>query len=84
MGLIEDEFSNLLTKKWTEDEMKMIKRIMDGITYYRKLMPKGLKDDVIAALQLCNKLKIELEEFAVSCDCKKLEELEPKPDVEEL
>lgn len=59
--MIEEEFQKLLEKQWSEDERIMIQRIMEGLMYYRKLLPKSLKADVISALQLCNKLKHQLE-----------------------
>ncbi len=60
--MIEEEFNKLLEKEWTEEERQMIQRIMEGLLYYRKLLPKALKADVISALQLCNNLKHQLED----------------------
>lgn len=59
--MIKEEFEKLLLLEWTDEEREMIKRIMEGILYYRKLLPKTLKHDVISALQLCNTLKVKLE-----------------------
>lgn len=59
--MIEEEFQKLLCKDWNDEEKAMIQRIMDGLLYYKKLIPKGLKTDIIAALQLCNSLKGKLE-----------------------
>jgi hypothetical protein len=58
---MEEEFKKLLEMNWEESERDMIKRIMDGLLYYKKLLPRTLKNDVAAALELCNKLKDELE-----------------------
>lgn len=59
--MIEEEFKKLLDKDWSEEERQMIQRIMEGLLYYRKILPKSLKADVVSALQLCNKLKHQLE-----------------------
>lgn len=59
--MIEEHFESLLQREWGNKEKEMIQRIQDGILYYKKLLPKTLKADVIAALQLCNNLKCELE-----------------------
>lgn len=59
--MIEEEFAKLLEKEWTEDEKAMIIRIRDGLLYYRKILPSSLKQDVVAALQLCNRLKHTIE-----------------------
>jgi len=61
--MIEEELSRLLERQWTDEERSMIKRIMDGLLYYKKLIPKALKNDVVSALQLCNRLKSQLEEL---------------------
>lgn len=61
--MIKEEFEKLLLREWIEEEREMIKRIMDGILYYKTLLPKSLKQDVISALALCNELKIKLEKY---------------------
>lgn len=61
--MIKEEFQKLLMKEWNEEEKQMIVRIMDGILYYKKLLPKSLKEDVICALNLCNTLKTKLENY---------------------
>lgn len=66
--MIEEEFKKLLEKEWSEEERQMIQRISEGLLYYRKLLPKTLKTDVIAALQLCNKLKHQLELLMAKVD----------------
>jgi hypothetical protein len=52
--MIEKEFENLLNKQWLDEERELIRNIKEGIIYYRKLIPKALKSDVIAALQMCS------------------------------
>ncbi len=56
-----DQFNILLNNNWTDDEKSMIKRIMDGLLYFKKLLPNSLKNDVILAINLCNELKNENE-----------------------
>lgn len=61
--MIEEEFKILLEKEWTIEEREIIKRIMEGLLYYKKLLPKTLKQDVLSALELCIKLKDESDEL---------------------
>lgn len=75
--MIEDEFTRLLEKDWSEEERQMIQRIKEGLLYYKKLLPKSLKADVIAALQLCNNLKHQLE-----CRMTKVNDLEKNSDIQ--
>lgn len=56
-----DQFNILLNNNWTNDEKNMIKRIMDGLLFFKKLLPNSLKNDVILAINLCNELKNENE-----------------------
>jgi hypothetical protein len=59
--MFEEEMKVLLDKDWEEDEYKLISRLMENLVYYKRLMPKTLKSDIIEALELCNKLKVELD-----------------------
>jgi hypothetical protein len=61
--MIEEEFDKLLAKEWIDDEKELIEKIKAGLVYYKRLIPKSLTNDVIAALQLCNKLKDKLQEL---------------------
>ena len=42
---------------------------MENIIYYKKLIPKSLKQDIMNALQMCNVLKTELEIYRAKCNC---------------
>jgi hypothetical protein len=59
--MIEEEFKKLLSKEWEQQERGILEKVMDGIVYYRKLMPKALKNDVLIAIQMCNRLKDQLD-----------------------
>jgi len=61
--MIEEEFDKLLAKEWIEEEKELIEKIRAGLVYYKRLIPKSLTNDVIAALQLCNKLKDKLADL---------------------
>lgn len=61
---LEDKCKMLLDKEWTEEEKALIQRIFDNVLYYQKLLPKSMKEDVIAALDLCCMLKAQLEAYA--------------------
>lgn len=49
----------LLNHEWTTDERSLIKRLVDSLLYYKYLIPKNLKSDVIAILDMANKVKHE-------------------------
>ena len=61
--MIEEHFNKLLEKDWENEEKEMIQRIMEGLLYYKKILPKTLKTDVVCAIGLCNRLKDEVEEL---------------------
>lgn len=61
--MFESELDNLLKQSWNEEELQQLQKLVDGLKYYKKLMSKTLKTDLAIALELCNRLKIELEEL---------------------
>jgi hypothetical protein len=62
---MEQEITELMARNWTDEEKELIQKITDGVMYYKRLIPKGLKTDIIIAIQLCNSLKLQLEK----CEC---------------
>ena len=69
--MFEQELDCLLQKKWSDEEKILITRLMDNVAYYKKLIPKSLKQDIVNALQMCNVLKTELETYREKCKCVK-------------
>ena len=67
--MFEKELQLLLEKKWTEEEVTMINRLLETLQYYKKLIPKSLIQEIVAALQMCNTLKTELDTFREKCNC---------------
>ena len=67
--MFEKELELLLEKNWTEEEITMINRLLETLQYYKKLIPKSLKQEIVAALQMCNTLKTELDTFREKCNC---------------
>lgn len=68
----------MMSKNWTEEDKALIDRVTSSLLYYKKLIPKTLKADIVLALQLCNNLKDKMEEL----ERKLLEEI-VEPTVEE-
>lgn len=58
---MDEESNKLLEKEWSEEERTLITRVLKNVLYYKKIIPKSLKNDIISALKLCNQLKKELE-----------------------
>lgn len=54
-----EQTNALLNHDWTSDERILIKRLVDSLLYYKYLIPKNLKSDVVAILDLANKIKHE-------------------------
>ena len=67
--MFEKELQLLLEKKWTTEEVTMINKLLETLQYYKKLIPKSLKQEIVAALQMCNTLKTELDTFREKCNC---------------
>lgn len=67
--MFEEELNLLLEKEWSKEEREMMTKLLKNLTYYKKLIPKSLKQDIAIALQMCNTLKTELETFRTQCTC---------------
>ena len=67
--MFEEQLETLLQKEWSEEERILIKGLMDNVAYYKKLLPKTLKQDIFDALEMCNTLKNELEYYRTKCKC---------------
>jgi len=67
--MFEQELDNLLQKNWSDEERRLISLLMENVIYYKKLIPKSLKQDIMNALQMCNVLKTELEIYRAKCNC---------------
>lgn len=61
--MLEEQFKELMSKNWTEEDKALIERVTSSLMYYKKLIPKTLKADIVLALQLCNSLKDKMEEL---------------------
>lgn len=67
--MFEKELQLLLEKNWTEEELTMINKLLETLQYYKKIIPKSLKQEIVSALQMCNTLKTELDTFREKCKC---------------
>lgn len=67
--MFEEELQNLLKKRWSDEERRLITSLTDNAIYYKKLIPKSFKQDILDALQMCNVLKNELEIYKEKCKC---------------
>jgi hypothetical protein len=67
--MFEKELELLLSKEWEKNEKDMLDSLSSNLKYYKKLLPKSLKDELASALRMCNELKIELENFRQNCKC---------------
>jgi hypothetical protein len=54
-----EQTNALLNHEWEPHEKDMIKRLVDSLLYYKYLIPKNLKSDVVAILDMANNIKHE-------------------------
>lgn len=53
----------LLDKVWTPDETILLKKLADNLVYYKSLIPKALKIDIVAILQIANTIKSDYDDL---------------------
>lgn len=61
--MLEEEIDLLLAKDWGHEEKAVIAKMLKAVLYYKRMIPKSLKEDILATLKLCNRLKAELEDL---------------------
>jgi len=67
--MFEEEVKSLLENEWSEEEKILITNLISTVTYFKRMLPKTFKHDIISALQMCNSLKIELDLYRKKCSC---------------
>ena len=60
---MEKEISCLKEKEWNEKEKLMINNLIENLNYYKRVIPKSFRNDICEALQMCNELKNELDNY---------------------
>ena len=58
-----EEANKLLSSNWENHEKELVKRMIDSLIAYKSLIPKSLKNDVKAMLQMANRIKAEYDEL---------------------
>lgn len=58
-----EEANKLLASNWEDHEKELVKRMIDSLVAYKSLIPKSLKNDVKAMLQMANRIKAEYDEL---------------------
>lgn len=56
-----EETQKLISSSWEDNEKSLIKRMIDSLISYKNFIPKSLKQDVIAMLQMANRIKAEYD-----------------------
>jgi hypothetical protein len=84
--MYEDELKVLLNRDWSVEERTILLGLINNLTYYKKLVPKSLKTEILTALQMCNKLKTQFDEFQLMkvCECGGIIKLKTDEEIEEV
>lgn len=59
-----EEGDKLLSNDWNEEDKMLVKRMIDSLVTYKYLIPKGLKQDIKAIIQLAHRIKNEYDELS--------------------
>lgn len=77
-----EEANKLLASNWEDHEKELVKRMIDSLIAYKSLIPKSLKNDVKAMLQMANRIKAEYDELLLKYKAEKEKE-ESNDNIEE-
>lgn len=58
-----DEADKLLSSDWASHEKELVTRMINSLIAYKSFIPKSLKNDVKAMLQMANRIKAEYDEL---------------------
>jgi hypothetical protein len=58
-----DEVDKMLSTQLTEEERVLLEKMTASIKYYKSLIPKELKQDVVRLMQMAYKYKSEYDEL---------------------
>lgn len=53
----------LLESNWDQTEKDLIKRMVNTLVSYKRVIPNGLKDDIKVILEIANKIKCDYEDL---------------------
>ena len=60
---VKQQLDNLLAHDWEDEQKSLLSRVFEHITYYNRIIPKSMKEDILAILLLANGLKSELDDL---------------------
>lgn len=58
-----DEVDKMLSTQLTDEERVLLEKMATSIKYYKSLIPKELKQDVVRLMQMAYKYKFEYDEL---------------------
>lgn len=58
----EEELKKILEQEWDNEDRETIERVIKSVCSYKRLMSKALKDDVLKIVDICIKVKQQLDE----------------------
>jgi hypothetical protein len=66
MGVLEDKLDEIKKLKWSEEDEKVMIKVMKNAIFYRRLLSKTFETDLIKCVDICIREKKLLESFMYS------------------
>lgn len=63
---------SILQKSWASEEKMLLKKLSDNFLYYKKLLPKAVKADIVSVLTIANHIKAEYDDLKILVEPKLL------------
>jgi len=73
-----EESNKLLSSNWSEEEISLIKRMLDMLNFYNYIIPKTMKQDIKSVLEMANRIKGEYDELKHKFEMYKDKDKQPK------
>lgn len=74
-----EESDRLLLTEWLDHEKELVVKMVKTMVDYKRLIPKALKEDVLALLVMANRIKLEYDALVASSKTPSDEEVNLEP-----
>lgn len=68
---MKEQMNDILLLNWDEEDKNCLIKIVEGIVYFKRLIPKSFEKEITKCLDICIREKKELDKMRLECECLK-------------
>lgn len=70
---MKEKLDDILLLDWDEEDKNCLLKIVEGIIYFKRLIPKSFEKEIVKCLDICIREKKQLDKLRLECSCLKKE-----------